>query len=453
MKRTTDLATRGGLFPRGLLRAGAVASLLVSFTGLLFVGSPVQAHSGDQSYLYLDVTEDSLGGRVELPFRDLRAFLDLELDGSAEEILVELDQNVDQLGRYADDHLTLGADGQEWTLDFSGVEVLEGESTDPDFGYVLLPFVAEVDGDIPRQLEVTFDPFFDELPDERDALLLIGNDWAGGVIDNTEESLVRFAPDSRSQTIDLGSTSWVSNVGASFALGLDHIRTGPDHILFVMVLLLPSVLVYTNRSWKPASSFGSALWRVLKVVTMFTVAHTITFTLAGLDILPLPGPRLVETVIALSIAAAALHNLRPIAVNREWIIAFVFGLFHGLGFASLVSGLEVSRSTQLISLLGRNLGIEVGQALVVLLSFPALYLLRRTVWYRPFFVITSVGLVIISFGWMTERLFDAPDITSTIVNAVMAFPRVLAVLAVFTAIAAGAYRLQRKNGLLPVADR
>ena len=131
---------------------------------------------------------------------------------------------------------------------------------------------------------------------------------------------------------------------------------------------------------------------------MFTVAHTITFSLAGLDILPLPPSRFVESVIAGSIAAAALHNLRPIAVNKEWLIAFLFGLFHGMGFASLVENLDVARSTQLVSLAGRNLGIELGQTAVVLLVFPALFMLRRTRYYRWFFFAASVFLTIVSVG-------------------------------------------------------
>jgi len=147
-------------------------------------------------------------------------------------------------------------------------------------------------------------------------------------------------------------------------LGVDHIRTGPDHILFVPVLLLPAVLVF-NTIWRPAENFGASLWRITRVVSMFTVAHTITFSLAGLDILPLPPSKFVEAIIAISIAAAAIHNLRPIAQNKEWLIAFAFGLFHGMGFAGLVDGLEVSQSTKLLSLLGRNLGIEIGQTVVV----------------------------------------------------------------------------------------
>ena len=147
-------------------------------------------------------------------------------------------------------------------------------------------------------------------------------------------------------------------------LGVDHIRTGPDHILFVLVLLLPAVLVF-NTIWRPAENFGASLWRITRVVSVFTVAHTITFSLAGLDILPLPPSKFVEAIIAISIAAAAIHNLRPIAQNKEWLIAFAFGLFHGMGFAGLVDGLEVSQSTKLLSLLGRNLGIEIGQTVVV----------------------------------------------------------------------------------------
>ncbi len=143
----------------------------------------------------------------------------------------------------------------------------------------------------------------------------------------------------------------------------------------------------------------------LKIVSMFTIAHSITFVLAGLEVIPLPPSRVVESLIALSIIAAALHNLHPIFINREWAIAFVFGLFHGMGFASLVSGLDVGKSTQMFSLLGRNVGIEFGQALVVLLLFPALFLLRRTRWYRPLFVVGSIGLALIAFGWMLERVF------------------------------------------------
>lgn len=428
-------------------------TVLASF-GLNNQGTPVDAHTGDQSYLYLDVTDETLSGRVEFPFADLREALGLELTGSEAEISEELEANADRLETYASAHVQLGASGTWWPITFSGVTRLDAEQTsDPTFGYAQVAFEAEPPtSQIPRQLDVRLDPFFDDIDDDRDALLLIGNDWEAGVIDNPEEVLVRFAPDSREQTIDLGETSWWRNFTASVSLGLDHIKTGPDHILFVLVLLLPSVLVFGTR-WEPTRRFGGALWRVLKIVTMFTVAHTITFTLAGLDVLPLPSPRLTESVIALSIAVAAAHNLRPVLLNREWLLAFAFGLFHGMGFASLVSGLDVSPSTQLVSLLGRNVGIEVGQAIVVLLVFPGLFLLRRTRWYSGLLTVGSIGLIVVSIGWMTERLFDAQPYATDLVDRVFSYPRILFLTVIFTAVAFALQRFEAsKDRLLPVAD-
>ncbi|MGI9612288.1 MAG: HupE/UreJ family protein [Acidimicrobiales bacterium] len=436
---------------RGLLRAG-LSVALAALVLLVFTTGQASAHTGDQSYLYLDVTESSLTGRIEAPVRDLRTAVGLELEGSDAEILAELQANADTLHSYFDDHFDIGTAEADWPISFDSIELFYSDLPEADDNYVLFPFVVDVsstvesEGGVPRVFDVRFDPFFDEV-DGRDALLLIGNDWEAGVIENGRTVLATFDGDNRTQSVDLGDTGWFKNFVASGELGINHIKTGPDHILFVLVLLLPSVLVFTTR-WQPAASFGAALWRVLKIVTMFTVAHSITFTLAGLDLLPLPSPRIVESIIAISIAAAALHNIRPIAPNREWLISFAFGLFHGMGFASLVSGLDVDRSTQLVSLLGRNVGIEIGQAMVVLLLFPALFLLRRTRYYRPFFVGFSVFLAVISIGWMIERLFEADLGIDAIVDPIVEWPRVLIYIAAFTALAFVVERREQAAGRL-----
>ena len=314
------------------------------------------------------------------------------------------------------------------------------------------PFTVDVPGDeVPRRLDVAFDPFFAEI-DDRDAIVLVANDWQRGVFNEEANELLVLDPGDPAGTIDLGNPSQWLNFWGSIELGVDHIRTGPDHILFVLVLLLPSVLVFRSM-WRPAPSFGAALWRILKIVSMFTVAHSITFTLAGLELVPLPPSQLVETIIAVSIAAAALHNLRPVLLNREWLLAFVFGLFHGLGFASLVESLDTGRTTQLISLLGRNLGIEIGQAVAILLAFPALFLLRRTRWYRPLFVGGSVALAVIASVWAVERIFDFDLGTTDATLLFLKWPRVLVPVAVGTVAAALLHRVERDAGrLLPVGD-
>jgi len=192
---------------------------------------------------------------------------------------------------------------------------------------------------------------------------------------------------------------------------------------------------------------------VLKIVTMFTVAHSITFTLAGLGIVPLPGAKLVETVIAVSIAAAAIHNIRPVFLNREWVLAFAFGLFHGLGFASLVDALDTSRGTQLISLLGRNIGIEIGQALVILIAFPSLYLLRRTRFYNPILILGSLALALISVIWAIERIFEVEFGTTDLLVKLVEYPRSLIGMVFVTLAAWLIYRTEGRAGrLIPIGS-
>ena len=418
----------------------AAALVLVAVLG---VSSPVSAHRGDQSYLYLDVTPTSLTGRIEVPIRDLNQALGLNLGGSNDELLAGLSASVDVVGTYLEAHLEIGAGGSPWPFTLGDGLLFFSDLAEADDNYVVFPFSVTTSGPVPRQLEVRFDPFFDEI-EGRDALLLIGNDWQAGVIDNGSTALATFDARTRTQSVDLGETDQFKNFTESAKLGVNHIRTGPDHILFVLVLLLPSVLVFTTR-WEPAASFSASLWRVLKVVTTFTLAHSITFTAAGLGLLPLPPSRIIESVIAGSIAIAALHNLRPVAANKEWLIAFTFGLFHGMGFASLVAGLDVDQSTQLISLLGRNAGIELGQAAVVLLVFPGLFLLRRTRYFPPLFWAVSLMMVAVSAVWLFERLYDIDVGITALVEPAVAWPGALFYLIPFTLVAAGLQYLEELN--------
>ncbi|MEZ5226969.1 MAG: HupE/UreJ family protein [Acidimicrobiales bacterium] len=342
---------------------------LVAAIAVVILGTPATsgAHSANEPLVYLDFTDIAVGGRVEFPTPMIEEYLGIPLEGKGQALIPQLEADLPRLQAFADEHLDIIVDGQAMPLTWTGLDILFEEGIDTDLNFVDLGFTVEgLDGEIPRTFDVRFDPFFDET-DDSTALLLIGNDIQGGIFENGEEWLIDFDDDNRVRSVDLGDASQWNNFSSSVTLGIDHIKTGPDHILFILVLLLaPSVLVFRN---------GELSWRLVrlvaladsKIVTMFTVAHTITFSLAGLGILPLPPSKLVESIIAISIALAALHNLKPIAPNKEWAIAFGFGLFHGMGFATLVEGLDVSRKTQLVSLLGRNIGIEIGQTAVVLL--------------------------------------------------------------------------------------
>jgi hypothetical protein len=432
----------------------AIALAIVSALAVLVPTGTANAHRYDESYLYLDVGDASLSGRVEMPYGDLRTVFGLELVGDEDEIYAELEANLGELQEYAEATTAIGSAGSVWALDFDGLELLDEQGVGEDGrGYAILPYRVALGGlDVPQVLEVTFTPFLAEIPN-RTNITLVANDWKRGVVEEEANELLFHTIDSPSGTIDLGDPNQWQNFTRSIELGVDHIRTGPDHIFFVMVLLLPSVLVLVASAWRPVDRFSSSLFRVVIVATMFTVAHSITFTLAGLDILPLPPSKLVETLIALSIAAAALHNIRPIFGHREWTIAFVFGLFHGMGFAGLVQELDINRSTQLVSLLGRNVGIEIGQVIIILITFPTLFLLRRTRYYLPLMYAASGLLATLSLIWVYERVFETELGVNGLVDRVILWPRSLWAMMLVTAVAAAIYAFERRRGaLLPTAS-
>ncbi|MGI9612370.1 MAG: HupE/UreJ family protein [Acidimicrobiales bacterium] len=418
-------------------------AVLVTVAGALLAltASPAAAHTTEDPYLYLFVSESMVDGRVELSVGDLETVLGRSFGDDDQMIKASLTDATAEIQTFTDEHLGIGPG---WEIDYGAIELFRERD---DLAFAVVPFEVTVPGgEVPADLEVRFDPFFDSVGG-RDGLLLLTGGWTSGAFDPDAESLVTFTADSREQTVGLGDRTQWQNFLSSITLGIDHIQTGPDHIMFVLALLVPSVLVFSS-GWQPTPSFSGSLWRVLKIATFFTIAHSITFTLAGMGWLPLPPSKIVESIIALSIAAAALHNLHPVFPNREWALSFAFGLFHGMGFASLVASLDVSRSSQLVSLLGRNVGIEIGQVVVILVAFPALFLLRRTSVYQPFLTIGSAVLAVLALSWMIERIFETDLGTDAVVSAVVQLPRAYVIAALLTLIALGIHQIESGRGSL-----
>jgi hypothetical protein len=144
---------------------------------------------------------------------------------------------------------------------------------------------------------------------------------------------------------------------------------------------------------------------VLKIVTVFTLAHSITLWLAVMGYVSLPS-RLVEATIALSIVITALNNLYPVLPFPGWVIAFVFGLVHGFGFANVLVDLGLSNATLAVALFGFNVGVELGQIAIVLAFLPLAYVGRDTVFYHSMvFRLGSVMIAVAGGVWMVERVF------------------------------------------------
>ena len=187
--------------------------------------------------------------------------------------------------------------------------------------------------------------------------------------------------------------------------GIGHIASGADHLLFLLALLLPAVLVREAGRWRPRPGFGRALREVLKVVTAFTVAHSITLAFGFLGVIRLPEAW-IETGIALSVFAAAWNNLRPFLPGRAWGMAFLFGLVHGLGFAGALANLALPLRARGLALAAFNLGVEAGQVAIVLLVLPVLYAASRRAWYpRLGMGVGSLAIAFLAVVWALERAF------------------------------------------------
>jgi hypothetical protein len=187
--------------------------------------------------------------------------------------------------------------------------------------------------------------------------------------------------------------------------GVWHIWIGFDHILFLLALLLPAVLWWENGRWRPTMALRTVLLETTAIVTAFTLAHSLTLTLAVLGVVDLPS-RLVETVVALTIVLAALNNLFPLVTTRRWSLAFGLGLIHGFGFASALRdlGLPSNALALALALAGFNLGVETGQLAIVAAVLPLAFALRQTWLYRRLALpVGSAAVALLALVWCLER--------------------------------------------------
>ena len=191
--------------------------------------------------------------------------------------------------------------------------------------------------------------------------------------------------------------------------GVWHIWIGFDHILFLLSLLLPAVLIWQPKPvalWLPVERFRAAFFDVLRIVTAFTVAHSITLSLATLGYVTLPS-RVVESAIAASVVLAALNNVFPMFQGRRWAVAFAFGLIHGFGFASVLADLGLPQQALALALVGFNIGVEAGQLAIVAVFLPLTFLLRSTKFYRQGVRVGgSLLIAALAAVWLAERALN-----------------------------------------------
>jgi hypothetical protein len=359
----------------------------------------LRAHNLGESYLYLQIYRDRVTGRFEVSLEDLNGAL--RLKGTGREITAgNLDDHIPFLEDYYLKHVKIADGPTPLTIQFNQHSFLDVRG-----GFVLLPFDLAGLQRMPERLTFDYSVLFAEEPGHR-GFLLVEYNWATGTFANEAGISLVFSPGTTRQEFDVTHGGRLRGFLAVVRLGTEHIWMGFDHVMFLIALLLPAVLVRKGGRWRETAAFMPSLINVVKIVTAFTVAHSVTLTLAALGLVHLPG-RFVEVVIAASIAVAALDVLRPVFRGRIWIIVFGFGLFHGFGFAGALEEMGLLREHLGLSLFGFNLGVELGQLAIVAVVFPLLFALRTLPAYRTLLLpAAAAAMIVVSTAWVLERAFD-----------------------------------------------
>jgi hypothetical protein len=363
----------------------AVATLLFAWVFLL--PSLASAHKPSDSYLMLQKTGAGASGRWDIALRDLEAAVGLDQDHDGMVNWGELKSRLPIVKAYAAGRLSAhtAAGGCGLLLTEQGVVAHS------DGKYVALGLDLSCPGNT-SSIVLRYDLLFD--------------------IDAQHRGVLRYTDDGKMQPLVFSKAkreTTLSRIAPRFTaivrLGIEHILSGYDHLLFLTALLLPSVLRRRDDKWLPAPDFRTVLLDVLRTVTAFTLAHSLTLALSAAHWVVLPS-RFVESAIAASIVLAALNNLFPV-LDADRSLAFGLGLLHGFGFAAVLSDVGLSGQSFVRTLFGFNLGVEIGQLAVVISMLPVLYLLRQSRHYPKLGLpVASLVVMLVACVWLVERGFN-----------------------------------------------
>jgi hypothetical protein len=370
-----------------LLRALLLLFVLLAATGTAC------AHLASDSYLRIDIRENTpVSGQWDIALRDLDAAIGLDADQDGKITWGELHGRAKEVEAYAFEHLTLAGE--------NGVCRPTARTLMVDYhagsAYAVLPFTTECPS--AAKLTLQYRLLFDLDPSHRGLLTIAdGGDIRSEVL----------SPEHAEIVLDRRPGRPGDQIAQFFTYGFDHIVLGYDHLLFIAVLLVMAAMRrHDGDRWIALDSLGQVLIETIKILTAFTLAHAIVLTPAVLGAVNVPA-RLVEPAVAMTIMLAAFDNLWPVLPRLRWQVAFLFGLIHGLSFASTLSPMRLTMLGLVLALASFNTGVEVGQIALALLLVPVVFVWRNEVAFRRFIApAISIGALVLAVVWFVNRVFE-----------------------------------------------
>ena len=418
---------------------------------------PAQAHKASDAYVTLHVDGATVDARIDIALRDLDRDLALDTDADDQLSWKEVRTRWADIAALARNDIRLSADGARCAPEPASTPATDANTPalteHSDGTYAVLRTQWHCAAPV-QQLSVEYELFAKTDPTHRGiarvsrtdtsadapapqlAVLSPGNGWhrfklpplpaaatptpaAADVVQTPAPVASPAVTTTTTRDADTTATATDDAPTSSFfgfiREGVHHILIGYDHILFLLSLLLPAVWIrsavtdprtgVTRTRWLPSENLRLALTNVLKVVTAFTIAHSITLALSVLDIVN-PPSRWVESIIAASVVLAALNNIWPLISEARWKLTFVFGLVHGFGFASALKDAGLAKGALAGPLVGFNVGVEIGQLCIVAVVLPLAWSLRHTRTYRGAFAAGSLAIAGVAGLWLVQRAFD-----------------------------------------------
>ena len=395
---------------------------LATCAALIAFPAAADAHPLSTTAVLLDVGADQVTGEIQLPLDRLAIALNQPLTNA----VAAEPATLAELQSYVATHLsaTDPTTGTPWAVSVSNARTGVVDGID----HLVVDIAMTPPGTVGASVTLHYDGIVHRLVSHR---IIVSTRPAG-----TDDAYTALGIlDWQTQTIDMPTQGATAEQGfpAAVTLGIHHIAEGADHLLFLLMLLLPAPLLARRGRWQPADDLRRQVRRTVHVVTAFAVGHSLTLALAALGYISVPT-RVVESLIAVSILVSGIHAIRPVVRGGEVWIAGSFGLMHGLAFAALLGGLDLNRTSLVTELLGFNLGIELTQLLVVALVMPSLIILSRSRTYPTVRITTATLGIVLAAGWLAQRTTlintdPLAGITDTLVEHPIAVPAALALLA------------------------
>jgi hypothetical protein len=392
------------------MRKKIAALLVITQLVMLFLASSAWAHAMPSSAVSLDFYEDHVMAELILPLDRLEIAFKHTLTDSPADVLNKYQE---ELKSYIKMHVhPVTGDGRDWNLTVSGMSLqLEKEPYDLIVSMVMEP----PQGASVEAFTFNYDVIIHEIV-THSVLVSVRSDWNNAVFASKPELIGTLRADKTSIDVDRTNGSWWLGFKDVVGLGMQHIAEGTDHLLFLLTLLLPAPLIARNKRWAKFGGIRRSIRQLLKVITAFTIGHSITLITGSLGWVHAPS-QLIEILIAISILVSAIHALRPLFPGREAFVAMGFGLVHGMAFATLIEEIGISPWRMAASILGFNIGIELMQVAVIAVTVPWLIILSLT---KAFPAVRNAGAclaMVASLGWMMERITMKSNSVSSLVDA------------------------------------